>query len=97
MADKYLQRNDGEWSDVTDGQSVACCDCGLVHYTEYVVLDGRILKRVFREVMESGRCCLMRNVYAVLTKQALAKMSHYTLKKKILIMQLADLAYEFIE
>jgi len=49
MADKYLQRNDGEWSDVTDGQSVACCDCGLVHYTEYVVLDGRILKRVFRD------------------------------------------------
>ncbi len=49
MNDTYIQRNDGEWSDVTDGLNVACCDCGLVHNTEYVVLDGRILKRVFRD------------------------------------------------
>ena len=49
MGDSYLLRNDGEWSDVTDGQNVACCDCGLVHNADYAVLDGRILKRVFRD------------------------------------------------
>lgn len=49
MSELYIQRYDGEWVDVTDGQFLACCDCGLVHDTEYAILDGRILKRSFRD------------------------------------------------
>ncbi len=49
MSQLYIQRHDGEWVDVTDGQLLACCDCGLVHETEYAVLDNRILKRAFRD------------------------------------------------
>ena len=49
MPQEYIQRHDGEWVDVTDGQLLACCDCGLVHETEYAILDGRILKRAFRD------------------------------------------------
>ncbi len=48
MTQEYIQRFDGEWVDVTNGQLLACCDCGLVHETEYAILDERILKRVFR-------------------------------------------------
>ena len=49
MAQTYIQRYDGEWSDVTTGVNVACCDCGLVHHLEFAVLEERILKRVFRD------------------------------------------------
>ncbi len=49
MSQLYIQRHDGEWVDVTDGQLLACCDCGLVHETEYAVLGNRILKRAFRD------------------------------------------------
>lgn len=49
MAQKYIQRFDGEWVDVTNGQLMACCDCGLVHDCEFVVLGDRILKRVYRD------------------------------------------------
>ncbi len=49
MAEEYIQRYDGEWVDVTNGQLLACCDCGLVHEAEYEILDGRILKRAFRD------------------------------------------------
>ena len=54
MAQSYIQRFDGEWVDVTNGQLFACCDCGLVHDTEYAVLDRRILKRAFRDRKETG-------------------------------------------
>lgn len=46
---EYHQRYDGEWVDVTDSNYDACCDCGLMHRYEFVVLDGRILRRVFRD------------------------------------------------
>ncbi len=36
----YIQRFDGEWSDVTAGRKVACCDCGLVHDEEYRILKA---------------------------------------------------------
>jgi len=49
MAVIYIQLHGGEWVDVTEGQLIVCCDCGLVHNTEYVILDGRILKRAFRD------------------------------------------------
>ncbi len=49
MAVAYNQRYDGEWVDVTDKRWYACCDCGLVHRYEHTVLDGRILRRVFRD------------------------------------------------
>ena len=54
MGNLYIQRHDGEWVDVTEGQVLACCDCGLVHEVEYAVLDGRILKRVFRDRKETA-------------------------------------------
>ncbi len=46
---KYAQRYDGEWVDVTDERAVACCDCGLVHSQEFIILDDRILRRLFRK------------------------------------------------
>jgi len=46
---EYHQKQDGEWDDVTDGKLTACCDCGLVHSYEFAVLDGRILRRAWRE------------------------------------------------
>ena len=49
MSKIYIQRHDEEWVDVTNGQLLACCDCGLTHETEYAILDSRILKRVFRD------------------------------------------------
>ncbi len=54
MGVMYIQRHDGEWVDVTEGQLLACCDCGLIHDTKYFVLDGRILKRVFRDNKETA-------------------------------------------
>ena len=54
MTNLYIQRYDGEWVDVTEGQLLACCDCGLVHDTEYAVLEGRILKRAFRDKRETA-------------------------------------------
>lgn len=45
----YNQRYDGEWVDVTEERFYACCDCGLVHRYEHRVLEGRILRRVFRD------------------------------------------------
>ena len=44
----YHHRYDGEFTDVTDGEFVACCDCGLVHEYDYKVVDGRILRRGWR-------------------------------------------------
>ena len=49
MSIEYTQRYDGEWVDVTDERCFACCDCGLVHTLEHAVLEGRILRRVFRD------------------------------------------------
>jgi len=46
---RYVQIHDGEWEDVTDGKITACCDCGLVHHQEFAVLEGRILRRSFRD------------------------------------------------
>ena len=42
----YPKVNEGEWIDVTDGEILACCDCGKVHVNDFVVLDGRILRRL---------------------------------------------------
>lgn len=64
MADMYIQRHDGEWVDVTNGQLLACCACGLVHATEYAVLDGRILKRVFRNNKKTAYRRMRKDVKA---------------------------------
>ncbi len=60
----YIQRYDGEWVDVTDGQFLACCNCGLVHKTEYVILDGRILKRATRDRRETAYRRMRKDVKA---------------------------------
>lgn len=49
MTIAYNQRYDGEWVDVTEERFYSCCDCGLVHRYEHRVLEGRILRRVFRD------------------------------------------------
>ena len=60
----YIQRYDGEWVDVTAGQLLACCDCGLVHDTEYAVLGGKILKRAFRDRRQTGYRRMRKDVKA---------------------------------
>ncbi len=46
----YNQRYDDEWVDVTNERKVACCDCGLVHTYEHILLtDGAILRKAVRE------------------------------------------------
>ena len=49
MGGKYVQNYDGEYRDVTGGENLRCCDCGLVHNIEYEILNGRIMRRMFRE------------------------------------------------
>ncbi len=49
MVIAYNQRYDGEWVNVTEERFYACCDCGLVHKYEHRILEGRILRRVFRD------------------------------------------------
>ncbi len=49
MAIAYTQRHDGEWVDVTEERFFACCDCGLVHTQEYIIVGASVLRRVFRE------------------------------------------------
>ncbi len=44
----YEQRIDNQWVDVTDGEFVACCDCGLVHYFNYCLIGDRVLRRAIR-------------------------------------------------
>lgn len=64
MSTPYIQRYDGEWVDVTNGQLLACCDCGLIHDTEYALLDGRILKRAFRDRRETAHRRMRKDVKA---------------------------------
>lgn len=64
MGIPYIQRYDGEWVDVTDGQLLACCDCGLVHDTEYAMLENRILKRAFRAKNETRYRRMRKDVKA---------------------------------
>ena len=48
----------GEWHDVTDGENVICCDCGLAHTYEYRIVEeaSRIIRRSFRnEAITKGR------------------------------------------
>ena len=78
MGIAYIQRFDGEWVDVTNGQLLACCDCGLVHDTEYAVLDGRILKRVFRDRKETSYRRKRKDVKASINTLKGEIMPHHT-------------------
>ena len=50
MTKIYNQRYDNEWVDVTNERFMACCDCGLVHSYEHIILtDGAILRKAVRE------------------------------------------------
>ncbi len=49
MTIAYNQRFDGEWVDVTEERFFACCDCGLVHAYEHIIVGDRILRRAFRD------------------------------------------------
>ena len=51
---EYHPKQNGEWDDVTDGTFTACCDCGLIHWHEFAVLDGRILRRAYREARKTA-------------------------------------------
>ena len=45
---KYKIIRDGEWYYPGRRGMVKCCDCGLVHVTEYKHNNGNIMCRVFR-------------------------------------------------
>ncbi len=49
----FNQRYDYEWVDVTEERHVACCDCGLVHQYEHIIIESpegnRILRRAIRD------------------------------------------------
>jgi hypothetical protein len=49
-----VQINDGEWVTISwDKQREMCCDCGLVHETDYRVTEGGKLQfRAFRKDTE---------------------------------------------
>lgn len=47
---KYNQIEDNEWvKPIRKGFKEACCDCGLVHRTEFRLVDGVILFRSVRD------------------------------------------------
>ena len=57
MAEKYRQRYDGEWYDVTDGENNQCCGCGMVHFREYErTKDGRIITSSTSVPRKTARC-----------------------------------------
>lgn len=87
MSILYIQRVDGEWVDVTDGQLLTCCDCGLVHDTDYIVLDGRILKRAFRDRRGTAYCRMRKDVKMSIRNLKKRKM----MDKKIKVKQIKEL------
>ncbi len=50
----FIQQYDGDWMDITDRQRISCCECGLIHNVEYVILRGRILERAFRDARRTA-------------------------------------------
>lgn len=47
---KYPQVYDGEWvQPVRRGYKMRCCDCGLVHRTDFRLHKGHIQLRAFRD------------------------------------------------
>jgi len=52
----YTQRFDGEWVDVTIRRNVACCDCGLVHATDFRIVDSENGdQNIIRQVVVDGK------------------------------------------
>ena len=53
-----IQRYDNEWVDVTHGQLLACCDCGLVHDINYHIIESsdgiHILRSAVRHSKATG-------------------------------------------
>ena len=52
---KYHQVEDGEWiQPIMRGHKEQCCSCGLVHVTDYRVVDGRVQYRSRRDGRATG-------------------------------------------
>ena len=51
----YYHVTDGEWIRVPmrNGKD-QCCDCGLVHKTNYRIVDGHVEVQVFRDGRATG-------------------------------------------
>jgi hypothetical protein len=48
---KYIQVEDGDWiQPVARGHKEQCCDCGLVHSTDYRVIDGQVWYKTKRDL-----------------------------------------------
>ena len=65
---KHIQQYDGDWMDITDRDANVCCDCGLTHKTKYVILEGRILEMVFRDVKMTANFRRMEDIKASIKK-----------------------------
>ena len=71
MSGKYEQIYYGDYRDVTNGITLRCCDCGLVHKVEYDVLNGRVLRRMFERPRKtaSSRAAMKRAKEGIFRKK----------------------------
>ncbi len=73
MSTVYTQRFDGEWVDVSEDKLFACCDCGLVHRQEFLIVGESVLRRVFRDrraTADRRRCTQVKaNIKALRNKR----------------------------
>jgi hypothetical protein len=47
---KYIQVEDGEWIEpAMRGYRDQCCGCGLVHVTDFRVVEGRVQYRAWQD------------------------------------------------
>ena len=57
----YMQIEDGQWIEpVKRGFIHQCCDCALVHVTDYAIEDGRVQ---FKTRRDNGRTAAARRAF----------------------------------
>lgn len=69
MAIQYQQGYNDKWVDVTDGEFVGCCDCGLIHKSDYIIIydpvkGDRIMRRDIRHNWRTAHRRRMKDVKA---------------------------------
>lgn len=53
----YIEMEPGQWVRVYKTNFLdACCDCGLVHRSQYRVVDGKIYMRCWRDERATAAC-----------------------------------------
>ncbi len=59
---------EGKWYRMASPETSECCDCGLVHHTEYMLEDGRIF---FRTKVDKRATRAARKAHGItITKEA---------------------------